>query len=197
VLGTESHLINHESERRKKMFRFRINSFKCVPKPDQVCHVVRKSAVIALCALIAFSVALPIPVLLSQPVHAKSRVSAPQQVVNFHGGHTHVFVPVGSALNADPPGSIAPVPIPGGDVVPPLGALHAFFPGPTSIGDDGFDIEPSTITNFKGFTGVAMLAGTATDANGNNFDLASDLRVFQGEYVSADGRHHRGTFVLI
>jgi hypothetical protein len=78
-----------------------------------------------------------------------------------------------------------------------VGFLHAFFPGPTSIGNDGFDIEPSTITNFKGFTGVAMLAGTATDANGNSFTLASDIRVSQGEYVSADGKRHHGTFVLI
>jgi hypothetical protein len=75
--------------------------------------------------------------------------------------------------------------------------LHAFFPGPVSIGDDGFDIEPSTITNFKGFTAVAMLAGTATDDKGNSFTLMSDIRVFQGEYVSADGRRHHGTFVLI
>ncbi|HET8923192.1 MAG TPA: hypothetical protein VFN26_09390 [Candidatus Acidoferrum sp.] len=101
------------------------------------------------------------------------------------------------ALNANPPESIAPVPIPGGDVVPPLGLIHLFFPGPTSIGNDGFDIEPSTITNFRGFTGVAMLAGTATDGNGKSFNLMSDIRVFQGEYVSADGKHHHGTFVFI
>jgi hypothetical protein len=179
------------------MFRFRMNSSLGVPKPDQVCRVARKSVVIALCALIAFCVAVSMPVLLSQPVHANSRVSAPQPVVNFHGRHVHAFVPASSSPNSDPPASIAPVPIPGGDAVPPVGFLHAFFPGPTSIGDDGFDIEPSTITNFKGFTGVAMLAGTATDANGNSFDLMSDLRVFQGEYASADGRHHHGTFVLI
>lgn len=178
------------------MFRFRMNSSLGVPKPDQVCRVARKSVVIALCALIAFCVAVPMPVLLSQPVHANSRVSAPQPVVNFHARHLHMFVPVGSSSKADPQDTY-PVPIPGGDSIPSVGMLHAFFPGPTSIGNDGFDIEPSTITNFKGFTGVAMLAGTATDANGNNFDLLSDLRVFQGEYVSADGRHHRGTFVEI
>jgi hypothetical protein len=178
------------------MFRFRMNSSLGVPKPDQVCRVARKSAVIALCALVAFCVAVPMPVLLSPPVHANSRVSAPQ-VVNFHERHTHVFVPLSSSPNADPPASIAPVPIPGGDVVPPVGMIHFFFPGPTSIGNDGIDIEPSSITNFKGFTGVAMLAGTATDANGKSFTLMSDIRVFQGEYVSADGKHHHGTFVEI
>ena len=179
------------------MFRFRINSSLGVPKPDQVCRVARKSVVIALCALVAFCAVVPVPVLLSPPVHANSRVSAPQQVVDFHGRHTHVFVPVRSSPNGDPP-SIAPVPIPGGDVVPPLGGMiHFFFPGPTSIGNDGIDIEPSSLTNFKGFTGVAMLAGTATDANGKSFTLMSDIRVFQGEYVSADGKHHHGTFVEI
>jgi hypothetical protein len=136
------------------------------------------------------------PVLVSQPVRAKSGVSATQQAVNFHASHAHAFVLVGSSAKADPR-SIAPVPIPGGDIVPPLGLIHAFFPGPTSIGDDGIDIEPSTITNFRGFAGVAMLAGTATDGSGNRFNLMSDIRVFQGEYVSADGKHHRGTFVEI
>lgn len=148
------------------------------------------------CLLLALCLALPMPVLFSLSVHAKPRVSTPEPVVNLKGRHVHAFVPARSP-NADPPASIAPVPIPGGDVIPPVGFLHAFFPGPTSIGLDGFDIEPSTITNFRGFTGVAMLAGTATDANGKKFDLMSDLRVYQGEYVSADGRHHRGTFVLI
>jgi len=149
------------------------------------------------CAVLALCLAIPMPVLFAPPVHAKPRVSAPQPVVNFHVRHVHAFVPA-SSPNADPPASIAPVPIPGGDVVPPLGgAVHLFFPGPTSIGDDGFDIEPSTITNFQGFTGVAMLAGTATDGKGNSFTLGSDIRVSQGEYVSADGRHHRGTFVEI
>ena len=147
-------------------------------------------------ALLALCLALPMPVLVSQPVHAKSGASASQKIVNFHARHAHMFVPVGSSLKADPP-SIAPIPIPGGDVVPPLGLIHIFFPGPTSIGNDGIDIEPSTITNFQGFTGVAMLAGTATDGNGNSFKLLSDIRVFQGEYVSADGRHHHGTFVEI
>jgi hypothetical protein len=137
------------------------------------------------------------PVLFSQPVHAKAGVGAPQALLNFHRRHVHALAAASSSLNADPPASIASVPIPGGDVIPPVGFLHAFFPGPASIGNDGIDIEPSTITNFRGFTGVAMLGGTATDGKGNSFTLMSDIRVYQGEYVSADGRHHRGTFVLI
>jgi len=83
-----------------------------------------------------------------------------------------------------------PVPIPGGINVPPL--LHLF--GPTDL-----DTEPNVITNFKGFSALAYPTGTnaARDSNGNFYDLQTDMRVFQGEYVAADGSHHRGTFVFI
>lgn len=103
------------------------------------------------------------------------------------------------SLNADrglgPLGSAEPVPIPGGDVIPPL--IHNFLPGPTSLGFDGIDVEPNGITNFRGFAAQTTLAGTATGSDGKTYNLMSDMRVFQGEYVSVDGTHHRGTFVLI
>src|SRR5437588_11622981 len=119
------------------------------------------------CAVLALCLAIPMPVLFAPPVHAKPRVSAPQPVVNFHVRHVHAFVPA-SSPNADPPASIAPVPIPGGVVVPPFGAAHhLFFPGPTSIRDDGFDVEPSTITNYQGLTRVDLLPATATDSHGD------------------------------
>jgi hypothetical protein len=59
--------------------------------------------------------------------------------------------------------------------------------------------EPSVITNFKGLSALAYPTGTnaARDNNGNFYDVQNDIRVFQGEYVAADGSHHRGTFVLI
>lgn len=94
-----------------------------------------------------------------------------------------------------PPGSTEPVPIPGGDFVPTL--IHNFLPGPTSIGFDGIDVEPNGITNFRGFVAQTTLGGTATGSDGITYLLASDMRVIQGEYVSEDGTHHRGTFVLI
>jgi hypothetical protein len=85
-----------------------------------------------------------------------------------------------------------PVPIPGG-----LGpGIHIFAPGPPPIGQ-GVDVELSAITNFRGFSALGYLGGTATDSNGNNYVVGSDMRVFQGEYVSADSSHHRGTFVFI
>jgi hypothetical protein len=86
-----------------------------------------------------------------------------------------------------------PVPIPGG-LAP---GAHIFAPGPLSLGLQGVDVELNGITNFQGFSALGYLAGTATDSNGNNYDVGSDMRVFQGEYVSADGSHHRGTFVFI
>ena len=85
-----------------------------------------------------------------------------------------------------------PVPIPGG-LAP---GVHIFAPGPPGIGQ-GLDVELNGITNFRGFSALGYLGGTATDSNGNNYLVGSDMRVFQGEYVSADGSHHRGTFVFI
>ena len=85
------------------------------------------------------------------------------------------------------------VPIPGG-LAP---GVHIFAPGPVSLGFQGFDVELNGLTNFHGFSALGYLAGTATDSNGNNYDASTDMRVFQGEYVSADGSHHHGTFVFI
>lgn len=83
-----------------------------------------------------------------------------------------------------------PVPIAGGMNVPPL--IHLF--GPTDL-----DTEPNVITNFQGFSALAYPTGTnaARDSDGNFYDMSNDIRVFQSEYVAADGSHHRGTFVFI
>lgn len=150
------------------------------------------------CVLLALFLVVPTPVLFSESVNFGAGVSVVQQAVGLHRNHAHLFLAPSSSRNVDRPVSIAPVPLPGGDIVPPLGGLvHVFFPGPTTIGDDGIDIEPITITNFRGFSAVAMLAGTATDGMGNSFTVATDFRVMQGEYLSADGKNHRGTFVMI
>ena len=93
------------------------------------------------------------------------------------------------------------VPIPGGITLPPPlpPLIHLFAPGPTQQGDQGLDVEPNVISNFRGFAAQAYPVGlgTATDSEGNTYDVNSDMRVFQGEYVSSDGTHHRGTFVFI
>ncbi len=118
--------------------------------------------------------------------------------LHFRNRQVPVTGQVTKSLSADSglgsPGSAEPVPIPGGDVIPPL--IHNFLPGPKPL-FDGIDVEPNGITNFRGFAAQTTLAGTAKGSDGITYPLVSDMRVFQGEYVSEDGTHHRGTFVLI
>jgi hypothetical protein len=95
-----------------------------------------------------------------------------------------------------------PVPIPGGietGLPPPNGPIiHVVPPGPTDLGFMGLNVEPSTITDFDGFTAMAYLNGTAVDADGNSHAIGlSDMRVFQGTYRSADRSTHHGTFAFI
>jgi hypothetical protein len=81
----------------------------------------------------------------------------------------------------------------GEDVGPPVGVIHVFTPGPQGL---GLDVEPSLITNFKGFTAFTLLAGQAEDSDGKTYDVHSDLRVMAGEYVAEDSSHHQGTFAF-
>ena len=91
-------------------------------------------------------------------------------------------------------GQVEPVPIQGGDNIPPL--IHQFLPGP-GAGLDGLNADPNGITNFRSSVAQAYFAGTATDNGGANYNIGADIRVYQGEYVGADGTHARGTFVEI
>jgi hypothetical protein len=109
------------------------------------------------------------------------------------------------------PAQVFPVPIPGGDVfVPPVVAppgflINQFSPGVGAI-YDGEDAEPHGITNFKGHVAMGYTSGTATDAAGNAYQVITDIRVYQGDYVSGvltyggggttSARAH-GTFVEI
>jgi hypothetical protein len=107
-------------------------------------------------------------------------------------------LPQASASNAT---SDDPVPIPGGiftGLDPPNGPLiHVLAPGPEP-NFMGTNVEPTTITNFDGFSALAYLNGTAVDADGNTYAIGlSDMRVFQGFYRTADGSLAHGTFVFI
>jgi len=98
----------------------------------------------------------------------------------------------------------APKPIPGGidlgsGFSPSL--IHLFIPGPEDITLpftlftlQGVNVEPSVITNFKGVTALAYHVGTVTGSDGLTYNLETDVRVFQGEYVAEDGSRHEGTF---
>jgi hypothetical protein len=98
------------------------------------------------------------------------------------------------ALAQVPP---APIPIPGGDVIAPGVQIHSFSPGSTELGFDGLNAELNGITNFQGLSALAYTSGTATDNTGRNYSAGTDIRLYVGEYVAADGTHARGVFVLI
>ena len=91
-----------------------------------------------------------------------------------------------------------PKPIPGGFVpFPGAPLIHVFAPGPVDEGFMGENVEPNTITDFKGITALSYPLGTATDADGNSYVMFNDMRVFSGTYVSMDGSVLRGTFAFI
>jgi hypothetical protein len=103
-----------------------------------------------------------------------------------------------------PPPHVFPVPISGGDVIPP--PINAFSPGDAALGFDGRDAEPYVIANIKGVTAMGYTMGQAIDNARKAYQVVTDLRVFQGDYVgatstlpaggSASTRAH-GTFVMI
>jgi hypothetical protein len=101
----------------------------------------------------------------------------------------------------------SPEPIPGGLPVglpPPYDLVHIFLPGPPSVTLpfsglqlQGLDVEPTSITDFKGMTAMGFLTGTAMGSDGHEYGLEVDLRVSEGKYVTADGSLERGAFAMI
>ena len=96
-----------------------------------------------------------------------------------------------------------PDPIPGGIQLAPGVVIHVFAPGDpavtlpfTGVNLQGFDHEPSTITNFNGSTAVAFHVGTARASDGRTYNLETDIRAFKGEFV-VDGVSHQGSFALV
>jgi hypothetical protein len=83
----------------------------------------------------------------------------------------------------------APKPIPGGRTVAGH-FIHFFSPHPRS----SLDIEPSTMTDFKGSSALAYLVGSATGSDGQTYDVEVDIRAFQGQYVGVDGSSQQGSF---
>jgi hypothetical protein len=92
-----------------------------------------------------------------------------------------------------------PVPIPGGFEV--AGTLfHAFGPG--FFGSPA-DLEPSMITHFNGFVGLAYIDGMCTETNHTTGRvrrlpfLASDMRFMKGVYRDNTGKVRQGAFALV
>lgn len=66
----------------------------------------------------------------------------------------------------------------------------------TGITLQGLDYEPSTITDFKGSSAVAYHVGRVRGSDGRSYNLETDIRAFEGEYV-AEGAVRHGSFALI
>jgi hypothetical protein len=99
---------------------------------------------------------------------------------------------------------VPPKPIPGGIQIPDGPLIHVWQPGDPSVTLpfthstlSGFDVDPSTITDFRGFSALAYHAGSAVGSDGATYDLETDLRAFSGTYVAADGIRRFGNFALI
>jgi hypothetical protein len=103
---------------------------------------------------------------------------------------------------------VPPEPIPGGIELPmppfPTEIIHVWAPGPPDLtlpftgGTlQGFDVEPTTIRDFKGFSAVAFHVGTATGKDGTRYDFETDVRAFRGTYLDGTGRRRFGTFGFI
>lgn len=110
------------------------------------------------------------------------------------GGMT-AGVPLGAFAGGAPPspaqfGGQTPLPLP----IPEIdkNGHHNVPPAPYA--------EPSEIFNFRGNVATAILAGTGHDNRGRAIKFGgpgTDVRFMQGEYVTGDGQHHRGTFIHI
>jgi hypothetical protein len=100
---------------------------------------------------------------------------------------------------------VQPVPLPGGDLLAPFGLFNQFFPGVGPI-YDGVNADPQGITNFRGLVAMGYTTGTATDNAGRTYNVITDVRVYQGDYIGGvasepaggtkSARGH-GTFVEI
>ena len=97
-----------------------------------------------------------------------------------------------------------PKPIPGGFQIPDGPFIHVFAPGDpsvtlpfTGVTLEGFDVDPSTLTDFRGFSAVAFHVGTATGSDGRTYNLETDMRAFRGAYIDSTGTRRFGKFALI
>src|SRR4051795_11983877 len=96
---------------------------------------------------------------------------------------------------------VPPTPIPGGIQIPGGPQIHVWAPGDPAVTLPfsgltlmGFDVDPSTFTDRRGFSAVAFHAGTATGSDGATYNLETDIRAYRGPYLAADGSRHLATF---
>jgi hypothetical protein len=81
------------------------------------------------------------------------------------------------------------VPVPGGSRAHG-GAFRIFGPGLV----DPPDAEPSTITDFDGFVGLAFLSGTVTRTNTTTCDRTLDPPATSSSVLAEIGREWNGVY---
>lgn len=100
----------------------------------------------------------------------------------------------------------APRPIPGGvdSGAETVGFIHWWLPGPEGkptqileIPGFGLDVDPSTITDFKGKVALAVVAGKVKGSDGKVLDCEFDVRVMDGQYIAEDGKKRYGVFAFL
>jgi hypothetical protein len=99
---------------------------------------------------------------------------------------------------------VPPKPIPGGVTLPSGTQIHVWPAGDPAVSLPfthsrlrGFDVDPSTITDFRGFSAIAYHAGTATGSDGATYNLETHMTVQRGRYIASDGTRRFGTFAFI
>lgn len=113
--------------------------------------------------------------------------------------------PLASPAHADQSSPTQPVPnpIPGGVDDPLAGFIHFYLPGPEGSATPiiglqgmGLDVEPSTMTDFWGYTAFAVVAGEATGSDGGAYPFEADIRVMDGVYLDDSGRRREGVYAF-
>jgi hypothetical protein len=99
---------------------------------------------------------------------------------------------------------VPPKPIPGGIQIPGGPQIHVWGPGDPRVTLPfsgaalmGFDVDPTTITDLRGFSALAYHAGSAIGSDGATYNLETDIRAFKGTYVASDGVRRFGKFAFI
>jgi hypothetical protein len=121
---------------------------------------------------------------------AKERGITRRNVIRLGAGAAGLTLPaLRQAYAKRPNAEILPKPIPGGINIAPFGFFHLFLPGP--------GLEPSSITDFNGNVGIALIRGEGTGTTAGISERLTyevDIRFMTGLYRGLDGRNHEGTF---
>ena len=87
---------------------------------------------------------------------------------------------------------------------PNAGTIHWALPGPAgattqilSLPAMGLDAGASTVGDFDGWVGYAVVAGEATGTDGSTSTVEFDVRAMKGKYVAEDGSEQEAAFAFL